>query len=240
MVETIAERRNMSKRLIYFLMTFMIIAPGVGEAGFLNRFGLSLNPGTVLALRGNYSDSKKLKDMVIPGAGLGLILRYKINENFFIDAGYSYNWLFIKQDERPSAYEADKPAFVLPMYTLNGTFFFVSGHSLEPYVTLGGGLYPWRFSSEAIRGEVWSAPENTEKEFSKSSLGLNGGVGIELKIWSKLAVFAEATYLYLFAKDEEKFGAGDFGNQGLLGIRLGMTVYFGRKESLSVDEGQKQ
>ncbi|MDH7511482.1 MAG: outer membrane beta-barrel protein [Clostridiales bacterium] len=230
----------MSKRFIYFLMTFMIIAPGVGEAGFLNRFGLSLNPGTVLALHGNYSDSKKLKDMVIPGAGLGLIIRYKIRQNLFLDAGYSYNWLFIKQEKRPSAYETDKPAFVLPMYTLNGTFFLVSGHSLEPYVTLGAGLYPWRFSSEAIRGEIWPAPENTEKEFSKSSLGVNGGLGVEVRLWSKLAVFAEATYLYLFAKDEEKFGTGDFANQGFLGIRLGMTLYFGQKESSPDDEGQRR
>lgn len=230
----------MSKRFIYFLTTFMIIAPGVGEAGFLNRLGLSLNPGTVLALHGNYSDSKKLKDMVIPGAGLGLIFRYKINENLFIDAGYSYNWLFIKKDERPSAYEADKPAFVLPMYTVNGTYFLVSGRTIEPYLTLGGGLYPWRLSSEAIRGEIWSAPENTEEKFSKSSLGLNGGLGVEVRLWSTLAVFAEATYLYLFAKDEEKFGTGDFANQGFVGVRLGVTLYFGRKESLPGDEGLKQ
>ncbi len=230
----------MSKRFIYFLMTFMIIAPGVGEAGFLNRFGLSLNPGTILALHGNYNDSNKLKDMVIPGAGLGLIIRYKIRQNLFLDAGYSYNWLFIKQEKRPSAYETDKPAFVLPMYTLNGTLFLVSGHSVEPYLSLGGGFYPWRFSSEAIRGEIWSAPENAEEQFSKSSLGLNGGLGVEVRLWSKLAVFAEATYLYLFAKDEGKFGTGDFGNQGFLGIRLGMTFYFGRKESLPDDEGQRR
>ena len=230
----------MSKRLIYFLMTFMIIGPGVGEAGWLDRFGLSFNPGTVIALHGNYSDSKKLKDMVIPGAGLGLILRCKINENLFIDAGYSYNWLFIKEEARPSAYESDKPAFVLPMYTVNGTFFLVSGHSLEPYVTLGGGLYPWRFSSEAIRGEIWAAPDNTEEEFSKSSLGLNGGFGVELRLWSKLAVFAEATYLYLFAGDEEKFGTSAFNNQGLLGIRLGLTFYFGQKESLPTVEDERQ
>jgi hypothetical protein len=227
------------KRFIYLTIIFVMLSSGVAAADLWSRFSISLAPGTLLSLHGNYTESQKLNDTVLPGAGLGLIFRYKLSEYFFIDAGYGYNWMFFRKDIRPSGYETHKPAFIAPTYTLNGTFFLGSGRKVKPYITLGGGICPWRFSSEAFGGELWAAPENTEENFSKASLSLNGGLGIEVMLWSKLSVFGEAKYYYIFAKDEKKFGTVYFNNQGLLGIRLGATFYFGRKESLETDKDQK-
>lgn len=226
----------MIKRIIYMMIIFMILTPRESAANFWNKFSISLKPGGLWALTGNYNDTEKLRDMVLPGAGLGLTLRYEIYKNFFIEACYSHNWMFIEEDKKPSAYDEYTPAFVMPMYTLNGTLFLASG-SVVPYLTLGGGISPWRFSSEAIGGEAWSAPENPDEDFSKTSLSLNIGLGVEVYLWSRVSVLGETKYYYIFAKDVEKFGTEDFTKQDFLGIRLGITFYFGEKQPLKEDEG---
>lgn len=226
----------MFKRIIYSIIIFVMLASGVSAANILSKFSISLKPGGLWALTGSYNDTEKLRDMVLPGVGLGLNLRYEIYKNFFIEVGYSYNWMFIKAEKKPSAYDEDTPAYILPMYTLNGTLYLASG-SVVPYLTLGGGICPWRFSSEAIGGEPWSAPENADENFSKTSLSLNAGLGIEVYLWSKVSVLAETKYYYIFTKDEEKFGTGDFTAQDFLGIRLGITFHFGKEQLSKKDEG---
>ncbi len=218
----------MVKRTINLLIIFTLLAKSLSSA----NFSISLNPGGIWALNGYYDETEKLKDRVIPGAGLGLGLRYKITENFTIEACYSYNWMFIKKEKRPDAYKNDKPVFLIPMYTLNGTVFLSTGKTLEPFLTAGAGIFPWRFSSQVTGGELWTAPENPDEDFSKTSLGLNIGMGIDVYISSKISLTAESKYYYIFTKDEEKFGTDSFTNQGFLGIRLGLTYHFGKKQSL--------
>jgi hypothetical protein len=231
------KRAKMFKRFIHIIMITMALAPRTATAGLLSRLGVGLNPGTLLALRGDYSSSAKLKDMVLPGAGLGLSLRYRLNKNFFIDGSFSYNWMFFQQNKRPSEYVSDKPAFVAPMYTLNGTFYPMSGHTIEPYLTAGGGICPWWFSSQATGGVLWLSPGNPDEAFTKVSKLIEGGLGIEVMIWSKFSILGEVKYYHIFAKDEYKFGKGYFGDQDLLGIRLGITFYFSSKNPAQKDEG---
>ena len=218
----------MVKRTINLLIIFALLAKSLSSA----NFSISLNPGGIWALNGYYNETEKLKDRVIPGAGLGLGLRYEITENFTVEACYSYNWMFIKKTKRPDAYKDDKPAFVIPMYTLNGTVFLSTSKTMDPFLTAGVGIFPWSFSSQARGGELWSAPENPDEDFSKSSLGLNIGVGVEVYLWSKISLLIESKYYYIFAKDEEKFGTDTFTRQGLLGVRLGIAYHFGKRQSL--------
>lgn len=218
----------MVKRTINLLIIFTLLAKSLSSADF----SISLNPGGIWALNGYYNKTEKLKDRVIPGAGLGLGLRYEITGNFTIEACYSYNWMFIKKAKRPDAYKDDKPVFLTPMYTLNGTVFLSTGKTLDPFLTAGAGIFPWRFSSQVTGGELWTAPENPDEDFSKTSLGLNIGMGIDVYISSKISLTAESKYYYIFTKDEEKFGTDGFTNQGFLGIRLGLTYHFGKKQSL--------
>jgi opacity protein-like surface antigen len=226
----------MFKRVIYLMIILTMFTPWVNAANFMSKFSISLKPGALWALTGSYNDTEKLRDMVLPGAGLGLSLRYEIFKKFFIEACYSYNWMFIREEKKPSAYDENTPAFILPMYTLNGTLFLASG-SIIPYITLGGGLCPWRFSSEAWRGEIWLAPENADEDFSKTSLSLNAGLGIEVYLWPKISILCDAGYYYIFSKDETRFGTEAFTAQDFLGIRLGITFYFARKQPLTEEEG---
>jgi hypothetical protein len=129
----------MFKRVIYLMIILTMFTPWLNAANFLNKFSISLKPGALWALTGGYNDTEKLRDMVLPGAGLGLTLRYEIYKNFFIEAGYSYNWMFIQEEKKPSAYDENTPALILPMYTLNGTLFLASGSTI-PYITLGGSM----------------------------------------------------------------------------------------------------
>lgn len=226
----------MLKRLICLAVLVTAAASELTAADFLDRVSIRLDPGTVFSLHGNYSESLKLKDMVLSGAGLGMTLRVRVHSAFLLEAGYSYNWMFIQKDMRPSAYTADKPALIIPMYTLNGTVLMSQGKSLRPYFTLGGGLCPWRFSSEAIRGEIWPAPLDSTDQFSKTSLILNAGLGIEIIPWSRVSFVAEVKYHYLFSKDAERFGAEGFDNQGFLGVRLGIVYSFGPQKSPAQEE----
>ena len=226
----------MFKRLICVVMLVAAAASGFLAADFPDRVSIRLDPGTLFSLHGDYSQSLKLKEMVLSGAGLALSLRYRVHPAILLEAGYSYNWMFIQKDRRPDAYVADKPALILPMYTLNGTILISQSESLRPYFTLGGGLSPWRFASEAIRGDLWPAPLDEDDTFSKNSLILNAGLGLELIPWSRLSFVVEAKYHYLFSKDKARFGTNGFNNQGFLGVRLGIVYSFGPQKSPAQEE----
>ena len=217
----------MFKRTILPTLIVILLLPVWVEAGVFSKLSFSLSPAGFWALHGRYNNSYDLSDMMMQGAGFGLSLRYHINESFLLDAGYSFNWMYMKESMQPDAYDDNKPALVLPMYTLNSTLFLASG-GLKPYLIFGGGLCPWKFSTYVSGGDTFSAPANADEDFSKTSLLLNAGFGAELFLWPKLSVFAEARYLFIFTEDEEKFGTEIFGNQGILGFSFGICYYFGR------------
>jgi Outer membrane protein beta-barrel domain len=222
----------MFKRLLCLaVLLTAAAAPESIEAASLDRVSVRLDLGTMISLHGRYSESTPLRDMVLPGAGFGLSLRYRVTPFLLLEAGYSYNWMFIQKDKRPSAYTADKPALVLPLYSLNGTLLMSQSESVRPYFTLGGGLCPWRFASQAIRGEIWPAPLDENDTFSKNSLILDTGLGLELIPWSRLSFVVEAKYFYLFSQDAARFGTEGFGQQGFLGVRLGIIFSFGSQKS---------
>ena len=214
-----------SQRLI--VLAFLLM-PGTAAANVWSRLSFGIAPTSILSLAGNYNDRATMRNMVIPGAGLGLILRFKLTQNLSLDAGYSYNWMFYKKDTRPEDYASEKPAWIIPSYTLNGTLFLLSKHTFRPYVTMGGGLCPWWFSSRVTGGTLFWFPGTDDVKFSKISWTANGGVGLEVVMSSKIAFFAEAKYHYVFARDAARFGTDSFTNQSFLGIRLGMTLYLGK------------
>lgn len=230
----------MFKRLLCLAMLVAAAASGSIAGDLPDRLSVRLDPGTLFSLHGRYSASYDLKEMVLAGAGLGISLRYRLHSAIFLEVGYSYNWMFIKKDMRPSAYLADKPALVLPMYTLNGTVLMSQSESLRPYFTLGGGLCPWRFASEAFRGDIWPAPLDSDDTFSKNSLILNAGLGLEIIPWSRVSFVVEAKYHLLFSKDGARFGTEGFNNQGFLGLRLGIVYSFGPQKSPAQEEEDVQ
>jgi len=228
----------MFKRAILPTIIVILLSPVWVEANAFRKLSFSLSPAGFWALHGRYNNSYDLSDMMMQGAGLELSFRYNVNESFLIDVGYSYNWMYMKESRQPAAYDDNKPALVMPMYTLNGILFLASG-GLKPYLTFGGGLCPWKFSTYVSGGETFSAPGNASEEFSKTSLVLNAGFGAELFLWPKLSVLAEASYLFIFTKDAEKFGTEIFGNQGMLGFSVGICYYFGRPGRSSDDTSHK-
>jgi len=166
--------------------------------------------------------------MVLPGSGMGLSLKCDLNRHLALDASYSYNWMFVRTNRRPEEYASDKPALVLPLYTMNVSYLPFPGGNARPFITFGGGIAPWWFSSQAFRGTLWDAPE-ADAHFSKISPLINGGAGIELGLWTHISLSCDARYYYIFSKDEHRFGTGAFTNQGVLAIRLGITYHFGRR-----------
>jgi hypothetical protein len=115
------------------------------------------------------------------------------------------------------------------MLTLDGIFFLVSGYRVEPYLTLGGVICPWQFSQGPLGGGSWPAPGRPDQGFSKTSLGLDVGLGAEAYLFSRFSAFAEVKYVYIFARDPVKFGTDDFTEQDFLRLTVGLLYSFGKK-----------
>ncbi len=219
----------MRKHLIFLILTLLMAGGKIQASETLKKFSITLKPTGVLAIDGYYNDYTKLKDVLNLGLGLGLGLRYEINGNIYVDAGYSYNWLSVKEEYRPFAYEHQNPAFEMQTLSLNGSFFLKSGFFIEPYLTLGAGVSFWKFSEDTLGVGVWPAPGNPEESFSDSSPLLNIGVGIEVFAFSHFAFICEVKYNYLFSKNEIKFGTDDFTQQDFLTLSIGVIFNLRKK-----------
>jgi hypothetical protein len=229
-------QKHPKKILICLLIVFPALGLGTSHASFISKMAIGLNPAMLFSLKGNYRSDASLSKMVLPGPGLGLSLRYKLGKNIFLDGSFSYNWMYFRAETRPSKYADTKPAFVAPMYTLNGSFYPLADGMIKPYITIGGGICPWWFSSQPTGGELWKVPANSDETFTKLSRFIDGGLGIEVKLGSKISVLGEAKYYHIFAKDPAKFGADGFTDQDLLGIRLGISFYFGGRDAKKIVE----
>lgn len=219
----------MIKHIICLFLALPMTISGVRASDFLKKFSIKLTPTGIFAVDGNYDDTDKLRKVVNIGLGLGGTLRYEVNENVYIDAGYIFNWMSVKEEKKPYAYKETSPAFNLQMVTLNATFFLKSGYMLEPYLTLGCAICPWKFSKDPIWGEAWPALGNPDKSFSNTDFGLNIGLGLESYFFSLFSLFAEIKYYYVFSRDIEKFGTDDFTQQDFLGLSVGLIYNFKKK-----------
>lgn len=205
--------------------------------GIFDKMAIGFYPGAVTPMEGRYRDSSTVKDMLLTGPGFGFGLRYKLNDHFFVDGNFSYSWMYFKANRRPANYVSDKPAFVVPMYMLNLAYYPMSGGFVEPYITVGGGICPWWFSSKPFGGFLLKSPGNPKKAFTMLSKAVNAGLGFEFMLGRKVSFLAEGKYYRIFARNEKKFGTGMFGNQDVLGLRLGFTFYFhGKHASATIEE----
>jgi opacity protein-like surface antigen len=217
------------KRVIYILVTLLMLVSGVRASGFFDRLSLRLSPEGILALGGKFSDSVKLNKAVNIGLGLNAGLRYAFNDYVYIDAGYTFSWMSVKTDYRPFDYKELGPALNIQMFTLNVTLFLSTGFVIKPYLIGGMGIYPWEFSQKPLWGDPWPAPGDPTKTFSKTSLGFNAGLGLESHLFSTFSIFIEAKYHYIYARDPGRFGTDDFTEQDFLGLNIGLNYSFGKK-----------
>ncbi len=216
------------KRISLGLAVCLLIVSGAGAGQLWNRLSFRLSPGGILAVGGSYSDTEKLSSVVNIGAGLSAALRYQVNDYLALDAGYAFQWLSVKKAQRPYAYKEQAPALNIQMISLNATFSLGSGYVVEPYLTAGIGIYPWRFSQTALWGKAWPAPSQPAESFSDTSPGFNIGLGVESYLFSKVFLTAELKYHYLFSRDVDKFGTDDFTQQDFLGLTIGLLYRFGK------------
>jgi len=218
----------MKNRMIAILAALLLTVSASGASNFSDRFSLRLSPGGLLPVGGQFSDSVKLSKAVRIGFGLNVGLRYKVNDYFYLDAGYTFDWMGVKRSYQPTEYkvEGQTPALHLSMITLNSTFFLSTGYALAPYVTIGAGMFPWRFTQRAFGGKTWPAPSKPENEFASTDFGLNCGLGVETYLASRCMIFAELKYHYVFARHPAKFGTDDFTQQDFLGLNIGLVYHF--------------
>jgi opacity protein-like surface antigen len=219
----------MSKRILSLLAALLTVVSGVSAAGFLDRWSLRLSPGGIMPLGGQYDDVTKLGKVVSIGAGLAGGLRYRVNDYVYVGADYGLTWMRVKKDYEPFDYKEMGPALNVMMLTVNTTFVLSTGFGINPYVTFGAGLYPWKFSQKPLWGAPWPAPADPTKTFAMSSFGFNTGLGAEKHVSSRLSVFVEVMYHYIFSRNPAKFGTDDFNQQDFLGLNVGLSFALGKK-----------
>jgi opacity protein-like surface antigen len=218
----------MRKQIITLLISLVMMGGTAKAYDIFDKIHITIKPGGILSIDGSYNDTSKLREVVNPGLGLGLGFRYKIGDNIYLDFGYSYNWLAVKEDFRPFDYQHQKPAFEMHNFCLNGDFYLASGYFIEPYLTLGVGISSWKFSQNTLGADAWEAPGNSSESFSDISPLVNIGLGLEMYAFSKISIIGEVKYNYLFSRDVDKFGTDDFTQQDYLTVNLGLIFRFGK------------
>jgi opacity protein-like surface antigen len=219
----------MRKRTFFVAAALLAVFSQGSAQEFFDRWSFRLSPGGAMPIGGQYSDAAKLRKAVNIGAGLTGGLRYRVSDYFYVGADYGFTWMRAKDEYRPFDYKETEPALNVMMLTINSTLILSTGFGINPYITLGGGLYPWRFSQEPLWGPPWPAPADPTRTFAMNSFGLNTGIGVQKNISSRLAIFIEVMYHYVFSRNPERFGTDDFNEQDFLGLNLGLSFGFGKR-----------
>lgn len=217
-------------RLIYiFLILVSVMMTGAGFAGdWTGSIGITPTAGAMIPSNGRFDNHGDLKDVVETGQNWGVSVRYGITSNLAVEGSFSYSWMYVVDSEKP---DADlNPAYVMPSIILGivykyGPFIDLKiNRNLSPFISLGLGLHPWKFSDDGVNGATIAAKYQSKDDFSKTSFGMNVGTGVEYSISKNLAVSGQGKYYFVFSEDDEKFGA-NFDNQGFIGLDFSLTYY---------------
>jgi opacity protein-like surface antigen len=207
----------------------LAFSSGVFGSNIAERFSLRVSPMGMLTLGGHFNDTDKLSAVVDLGGGLGAGVRFELSKNAYLDAGYSYLVLPVKTGKSPYAFRHQNSYFDMSAATLNLSLYLKSGYVIEPYLTLGCGLYPWSFRTGILGGSVWPAYSKPQNSLSDRSFGINFGLGAEVSIFLHLTAVLEFRYTYIYSRNVGKFGTDDFNQQDFLGLGVGVIYYFSRK-----------
>ncbi len=219
----------MNKRTVLLVAALLAACSQASASSFLDRWSLRFSPGAVMPLGGHYSDTTKLIKVVNFGAGLTGGLRYRVSDYFYLGADCGLAWMPVKKNYEPFDYKETGPALNVVTLAVNTTFILSTGFGINPYVVLGAGFYPWRFSQKPLWGDPWPALADPTQTFAMNSFGLNAGLGAEKNLTSRLSVFVEVTYRYLFSRNPVRFGTDDFNQQDFLGLNLGLNLALGKR-----------
>jgi len=216
-------------RLLLLAGIFLASTAGLGASGLFDNVSFRVSPGMMFNLGGRYSDIRKFGDVVDLGGGLNLGLRYEVNKNIYLDAAFGYTVMPVKDGQKPFGFRRASSYFDMSSATLNASLYLKSGYAIEPYLTLGGGVYPWYFRSGMFGGSTWPAPAQPQTDLRDTSFGLNIGLGAEANALINLTAVLEVRYTYLFSRNPGRFGTDDFTQTDFLTISLGVIYYFNRK-----------
>jgi len=172
-------------------------------------FGVGVRTGMLMPLAGSYKAGVSSVDLLQHGVSHGVLLRQQISTHYGIEAGVDLGWAAFAQPYREEP--SKTPHFVLPAATFCSLLRVPVG-PLAPYAGAGVGIFPWRFTRDALTGD----PVTVEGEaLQKMSAGVVGEAGVELKLTRWAAIFAEARVVYLLSRDRFLFGE-HFSEQTLL------------------------
>jgi opacity protein-like surface antigen len=219
----------MIRRLVLLGGAIAALSVGARASGFIDRFSLRVTPMGMLTLGGHYSDTDKLSAIVDMGGGLAAGLRFELSKNAYLDAGYGYVVLPVKSAMKPFDFRHTSSFFDMSAATLNLSLFLKSGYMIEPFLSLGGGLYPWAFRQKIIGGKTWGSPAKPQTSLSDSSLGIHFGLGVEVSLFVRLSAVVEFRYTYIYSRNVPRFGTDDFTQQDFLGLQLGVIYYLGKR-----------
>jgi hypothetical protein len=207
------------------LLAGSLSAQEEGLAGYSRGFSLSLSPNAIMPVKGRYADHASMAKAAPFGMGLELGINYRMFRYLSLSLTAVENWIPIAQDYKTLFYQGQSPAFLLPALSLSAIVHMAVGFPVEPYVRLGGGVSPWRFSGSGFTGETWQAPSRPGNEFSNLSPEMHVGFGIETLRFGRFAVLTELRYTYVFTRDPAKFGTDDFTEQDFLSLHIGLTLH---------------
>lgn len=212
------------------IMLFAAIATmgflSASQAGEIRqeRMNLNLWSSGVTSVRGDFQPGVKSTDFLQTGPGFGIAWQYFPAPRFGVQAAYELSRQNVETKYRYQAGET--PAFVVHQITLAGLYNFTTNSRFRPFAGAGLGLYPFRLAEDGLSSDTEKLANGNE--LKRTSFGLNVDAGLEFLATQRVAIVGNAHYDYLFAKDDQKFGANaNFGDQALLSYGLGLSYRFG-------------
>lgn len=210
--------------ILAFLMAFTAVANADEWTTSRMRLNIWGNGSTVVG--GSFTPALQTSDVVGSGPSFAISWQYNPFHSLGFEIGYQLSWMDFEKEFRTE--EGKTPAFVVHQITLAGKYNFgdlISPDArIRPFISAGIGMYPFRFTEDGLGGDTQVLPNGNK--FEKTSFGLNTGAGIEIRALNRLSIIGGVRYHYLFAKDDDKFGADSgFKNQGLLNYGIGLSYH---------------
>jgi len=209
-------RKTVIVSALFLLFLFQFNPPC--SAASSRTLGVGLSAGFLKSISGSYDGSLEMNEALETGYSYGIELERWIGDHFRASMVFGLSWMRFK--ETASGVEGEDPCFTVPALMFRNSYHFTTGR-IRPFISAGAGLYFWKFNSSGPLGAVMRFEG---ERLQKMSIGLLGGVGLEVAVSDNISVIIEPVYHYILSKDRFIFGEG-FSEQGMMSFSLALHYY---------------
>lgn len=208
-----------AKQILFICISVILITTSTLIANDIaGRYGIGLFVSSLKMVGGKI-------DRSTIDQGTGFQFKFNHSQQITFGVSLAYGWVYPKVPDGSHFKSTGHYKTELVPFDLTFSYYFLSGTSMRPFMTLGTGFMVWDIRD--LGTDVSTFSRGKSLNGGQLNASMIAGMGFDVFMSRDYVLSLCFNYRRLLKGDEDTIGYGDDGNNGVVELRLGLSRFFG-------------